>query len=89
MGIPTSSEFAHAMSEFQLGIFNLLKKLVGGSSIVLATVYTVGHIAIAMTCNYLITGAQLELAAVDAIVEPVINGFWFYLLHQTWKRFNA
>jgi len=89
MGIPTSSEFAYAMSEFQLGIFNLLKKLVGGSSIVLATVYTVGHITIAMTCNYLITGAQLELAAVDAIVEPVINGFWFYLLHQTWKRYNA
>jgi len=89
MGIPTSSEFAYAMSEFQLGIFNLLKKLVGGSSIVLATVYTVGHITIAMTCNYLITGAQLELAAVDAIVEPVINGFWFYILHQTWKRYNA
>lgn len=76
------------MSEFRLGIFNLLKKLIGGSSIVLATVYTVGHIAIAMTCNYLITGAQLELAAVDAIVEPIINGFWFYLLHKCWRLFN-
>ena len=76
------------MSEFRLGIFNLLKKLIGGSSIVLATVYTVGHIAIAMTCNYLITGAALELAAVDAIVEPVINGFWFYILHKSWSKFN-
>jgi len=77
------------MSEFRLGIFNLLKKLIGGSSIVLATVYTVGHIAIAMTCNYLITGAQLELAAVDAVVEPIINGFWFYFLHKAWKHFNS
>lgn len=77
------------MSEFRLGIFNLLKKLIGGSSIVLATVYTVGHIVIAMTCNYLITGAQLELAAVDAVVEPIINGFWFYFLHKAWKHFNS
>jgi uncharacterized membrane protein len=76
------------MSEFRLGIFNLLKKLIGGSSIVLATVYTVGHIAIAMTCNYLITGAQLELAAVDAVVEPIINGFWFYILHKCWRHYN-
>lgn len=73
------------MSEFRLGIFNLLNKLISGSSVFLATIYTVGHIAIAMTCNYIITGAQLELAAVDAIVEPVINGFWFYALHSYWK----
>ena len=77
------------MSEFRLGIFNLLKKLIGGSSAVLATIYTVGHIAIAMTCNYLITGAQLELAALDAIIEPVINGFWFYILHNCWRSYNA
>ena len=76
------------MSEFRLGIFNLLTKLIGGSSVVLAIVYTVGHIAIAMTCNYLITGAALELAAVDAIVEPVVNGFWFYVLHKLWSKFN-
>ena len=36
----------------------------------------------------IITGAPLELAAVDALVEPIINGFWFYLLHSTWKRFR-
>lgn len=76
------------MSEFRLGIFNLLKKIIGGSSVVLAAVYTVGHIAIAMTCNYLITGAQLELAALDAIIEPVINGFWFYILHKWWRGYN-
>jgi uncharacterized membrane protein len=76
------------MTEFQNGIYNLLKKIIGGSSVTLAVVYTLGHIVIAMTCNRLITGAELELAALDAIVEPVINGFWFYILHATWKKMN-
>jgi uncharacterized membrane protein len=51
-------------------------------------IYTIGHIVIAMTCNYLITGARLELAAVDALVEPIINGFWFYALHKLWTKYN-
>ena len=76
------------MSEFKHGIYNLLRKIVGGSSVTLAVVYTLGHIIIAMICNRLITGAALELAVVDAIVEPIINGFWFYLLHILWKKYN-
>jgi uncharacterized membrane protein len=76
------------ISEFKVGIFNLLKRIIGGSGAILALTYTLGHIIIAMTCNYFITGAQLQLAAVDALVEPIINGFWFYILHNTWKRFQ-
>ena len=33
-----------------------------------------------MTCNRIITGASLDMAAADAFVEPIINGFWFYFL---------
>ena len=76
------------MTEFKDGIFNLLKKLIGGSSLMLAVVYTIGHIVIAMICNNLITGASFELAAVDAIVEPLINGVWFYVLHKGYKKFQ-
>ena len=76
------------MSEFKYGIYNLLKKIIGGNSIVLAVVYTVGHIFIAMICNNLITGADFTLAAVDAIVEPMINGVWFYVLHTLWKKYS-
>lgn len=76
------------LSEFRIGIFNLLRTLIGQSSVALAVVYTLGHILIAMTCNYLITGARLDLAAVDALIEPVINGFWFYALHRAWKGFQ-
>ena len=77
------------MIELKVGIFNLLQKIIGGSSIQLAVVYTIGHILIAMTCNRLITGADWALAGADALVEPIINGFWFYLLHKAWKTWNA
>ena len=76
------------MSEFRQGIFRLLRRLVGGSSATLAVIYTLGHILIAMLCNVAITGAAMELALVDAVVEPMINGVWFYILHRTWKRLN-
>ncbi len=55
----------------------------------LAFIYTVGHILIAMTCNRLLTGAPLNLAAIDAFVEPIINGFWFYLLFEIVNKFKA
>ena len=76
------------MTEFRSGIYNLLKNIVSHSSITLAIIYTLGHIVIAMTCNYLITGASLDLAAVDAIVEPCINGVWFYILHKAYENFR-
>jgi len=28
------------------------------------------------------------LAAIDAIVEPMINGVWFYVLHKIWRKFS-
>jgi uncharacterized membrane protein len=75
------------MTELTKGIFKLLKRLIGESSIALAIIYTIGHIFIATICNWLITGADMELAAIDAIVEPIINGIWFYALHKLAKRF--
>ena len=67
---------------------DIVKWLVGGSSVTLAVVYTLGHMLIAIACVMIITGASLELATIDAIVEPLINGVWFYILHNTWKRFQ-
>ena len=49
-------------------------------NLVLAVIYTIGHILIAMTCNRIITGASLDMAAADAFIEPIINGFWCYFL---------
>jgi uncharacterized membrane protein len=42
-----------------------------------------------MVCNNFITGADFKLAAIDAVVEPIINGVWFYILHNAWKKYSA
>ena len=59
------------------------------SNIVITVIYTVGHICVATLCAALIFNAPLNLAAIDAFVEPIINGFWFYALHSYWKRNNS
>ena len=71
------------MKEFKQGIFETLKDLVG-TSFGRAVIYTTGHVIIAMTCNNFITGAAWELAAADAIIEPLINGVWYYALDRMW-----
>ena len=76
------------MTEFQAGIYNAVRNIVGYSSATLAAIYTIGHIFIAMTCTYLITGVTLELAATNAIVEPCVNGVWFYILHRAYDSFR-
>ena len=74
------------MSEFTEGAFNFLKRIIKGSSLTLALIYTLGHICIAMTVVTLLTGASLWEAGLVALIEPSINGVWFYVLHSTWKK---
>jgi uncharacterized membrane protein len=76
-------------NEFQVGIFEVLRNLLKGNSLVLALIYTVGHIIIAMTVVSLMTGASLWEAGTVALIEPTINGFWFYILHSIWKKYNT
>jgi len=71
------------MTEFKNGIYNTLTKLLG-TSLGRTIVYTIGHIIIAMTSNRLITGADWRLAGLDAIIEPLINGGWYYMLDRLW-----
>ena len=76
------------MTEFTHGIQGAVKKLITGSSVTLAVVYTLGHIMIAMTVVSLMTGASLWEAGAVALMEPSINGVWFYILHSAWKKMN-
>lgn len=75
--------------EFQVGIFEVLKNLLKGNSVVLALIYTLGHICIAMTVVSILTGASIWEAGLVALIEPTINGFWFYILHSLWKKYNT
>ena len=77
------------MTEFTTGIFEIFKKLMKGNSIVLALIYTSGHIVIAMSVVSFLTGASLWEAGAVALVEPAINGVWFYILHSFWKRLQG
>jgi uncharacterized membrane protein len=74
------------MNEFTVGIFELFKRLMKGNSVVLALIYTAGHIVIAMSVVSALTGASLWEAGAVALIEPSINGVWFYVLHSLWKR---
>ena len=74
------------MTEFTHGIQGAFKKLVSGSSIMLALIYTLGHLVIAMTVVSVLTGASLWEAGAVALIEPSINGVWFYVLHSIWKK---
>jgi len=70
--------------EFTKGIFNVIKNKLD-DSVTLALIYTVGHVIIAMNVVYWMTGASIWEAGTVALVEPIINGFWFYALHRLWR----
>jgi len=76
------------MSEFKNGIFQTFRTLMKSSSLGLAVIYTLGHICIAMAVVYYFTGSSLWEAGLVALVEPSINGIWFYILHRCWTTFN-
>ena len=66
------------MTEFRTGIFNLIKN----TSVGRALIYTCGHIIIAMSVVSVLTGASLWEAGAVALVEPTINGVWYYALDK-------
>ena len=71
------------MTEFTSGIFNIIRK----SSLILALIYTIGHVIIAMTVVSVLTGASLWEAGAVALIEPTINGFWYYGLDKIWSNY--
>ncbi len=73
------------MTELTKGIWNVLTRKIE-DSILLAVIFFIGHVLIAMTVVSVITGASIWEAGAVALVEPAINSVWFYLLHKIWKR---
>ena len=59
-----------------------VKKILGGDSLTLTLVYTLGHIIIAMCVVRTLTGASLWEAGAVALIEPAINGVWYYFLDK-------
>ena len=72
------------MTEVTQGMF----KLIASTSLGRAMVYTAGHVVIAMNVVYWLTGASLFEAGLVALVEPCINGCWYYLLDRICTNIN-
>ena len=70
------------MTEFNKGIIEFIKHIIGYSSITLALIFFVGHMLIAMIVVSLVTGASVWEAGAVAVIEPAINSVWFYILHR-------
>jgi len=66
----------------------LIKSFLSGNSLVFTLVFSVGHVMIAASVVYIITGATLFESGLVALIEPSINAVWLYILHNLWKRYN-
>ena len=53
-------------------------------SILRTIVYTIGHFAIAITVLMLIAEVSFMVALTDAIVEPLANAIWYFVLDKIW-----
>ena len=66
------------MNEF----LNSYKALKG--TLTRTVIYTLGHFLIAAGCVMYFTGADFKEAITDAIVEPILNGVWYFVLDRLW-----
>ena len=74
------------MVEFTQGIFTAVKNVYKSNrgSILRTIVYTVGHFAIAITVLMLVADVSFMIALTDAIVEPLANAVWYFVLDKVW-----
>ena len=74
------------MTELTGGIFNAAKDIYKNNrgSILRTIVYTIGHFAIAITVLMLIADVPFMIALTDAIVEPIANSVWYFILDKWW-----
>mgnify|MGYP001339629179 FL=1 len=75
------------MTEITKGIVNAVKDRMD-ESLVLAIIFFIGHIIIAMAVVSIITGASIWEAGAVALIEPAVNSVWFYVLHKLWKKYK-
>ena len=74
------------MTEFTHGILTASKSIYTNNkgSILRTIIYTIGHFAIAITVLMLIAEVSFMVALTDAIVEPLANAVWYFLLDNFW-----
>ena len=74
------------MVEVTKGIFEASKEIYSNNrgSILRTIVYTVGHFGIAITVLMLVADVSFMIALTDAIVDPIANSVWYFILDKWW-----
>ena len=72
--------------ELTNGIFKAAENIFHNNkgSILRTIIYTIGHFAIAITVLMLIADVSFTVALTDAIVEPLANAVWYFVLDKIW-----
>ena len=72
--------------QLSINIFKFLENIYkeNKGSILRTIVYTIGHFAIAITVLILIADVSFAIALTDAIVEPIANSVWYFILDKWW-----
>ena len=53
-------------------------------SILRTVIYTIGHFAIAISVLMIVADVSIGIALTDAIVEPIANAVWYFILDKWW-----
>ena len=74
------------MAEINKGIYNAVVDIYTNNrgSILRTIIYTIGHFFIAITVLMLVADVSLMVALTDAIVEPLANSVWYFMLDKFW-----
>ena len=72
--------------ELTNGIFKAAESVYRNNkgSILRTIVYTLGHFAIAITVLMIIANVPFYIALTDAIVGPLANAIWYFILDKWW-----
>ena len=74
------------MAEINKGLFNAARDIYSTNkgSILRTIIYTIGHFVIAITVLMMVADVPFKVALTDAIVEPLANSVWYFLLDKFW-----
>ena len=72
--------------EVTSGIFNAATSIYKNNkgSILRTIIYTIGHFIIAISVLILVAEVSFTVALTDAIVEPIANSVWYFILDKWW-----
>ena len=72
--------------EVTSGIFNTATGIYKNNkgSILRTIIYTIGHFIIAISVLMLVAEVSFAVALTDAIVEPIANSVWYFILDKWW-----